>query len=93
MADGAILVLEKVLKPQRDSPETAAIYDLRMMGSSENGKERTLQEYVELLTHAGFHYVKYYENDGYNVYDALYATRSTTPEYKVAMSDVNSESN
>jgi acetylserotonin N-methyltransferase len=51
--NGAVLVAEKMLNPNRSGPDWALMQDLNMLVCTE-GRERTLQEYQQLLETAGF---------------------------------------
>lgn len=74
---GAILILEKVMNPARDGPEMCLMYDIRMNCSVSQGKERTLEEYQQLLSDTGFNSetLKHHINPGYNIYDAMLCDR------------------
>jgi acetylserotonin N-methyltransferase len=50
---GAILIAEKLLNDDKTGPRWAQMQSLNMLTCTE-GKERTLHEYDELLTHVGF---------------------------------------
>jgi len=50
---GAVLLAEKLLDDGRAGPPTALLQSVNMLLCTE-GKERTLGEYAELLTRAGF---------------------------------------
>ena len=52
-AHGAVLILEKMLTPDRNGPMRALLQSLNMLVATE-GKERTLDEYRALLHDAGF---------------------------------------
>src|SRR5262249_35728444 len=52
-AGGAVLVAEKLIADDRAGPLWAQMQDLNMLLVTE-GRERTLGEYAELLTRAGF---------------------------------------
>jgi hypothetical protein len=52
-ADGALLLLEKMMPGDDRAPLFLAMRDLHMMAVL-GGKERTLEQYAELLTEAGF---------------------------------------
>ena len=50
---GAILIVEKLLHDDKAGPRWASLQDINMLTCTE-GRERTLGEYAELLTRAGF---------------------------------------
>jgi acetylserotonin N-methyltransferase len=52
-AGGAVLIAEKLLHDDKAGPEWAVLQSLNMLVVTE-GKERTLGEYEDLLTRAGF---------------------------------------
>jgi acetylserotonin N-methyltransferase len=52
-AGGAVLIAEKLLNDDKSGPRWAQMQSLNMLTCTE-GKERTLGEYKELLTRAGF---------------------------------------
>lgn len=52
-AGGALLIAEKLLQEDRRGPDWALMQDLNMLVCTE-GRERTLSEYRQLLTAAGF---------------------------------------
>ena len=51
--DGKILVLETVIRPD-NKPHFGKMFDLEMLLGTENGKERTEEEYRNLFKQAGF---------------------------------------
>jgi acetylserotonin N-methyltransferase len=52
-AGGAVLIAEKLLNDDKTGPRWAQMQSLNMLTCTE-GKERTLVEYNQLLTRAGF---------------------------------------
>ena len=54
---GAILIAEKLLNDEKSGPRWAQMQSLNMLTCTE-GKERTLDEYEELLVRAGFSSVR-----------------------------------
>lgn len=55
--DGAVLIAEKLLLPDKTGPVPALMQSLNMLCCTE-GKERTLDEYEVLLREAGFQHVE-----------------------------------
>jgi O-methyltransferase domain len=51
--DGAVLIAEKLLHPEKDGPRWGLMQDLGMLLYTE-GRERTLDEYAALLRKVGF---------------------------------------
>lgn len=70
---GALLIAEKLLDEDRAGPVSAHMQSLSMLVCTE-GKERSLEEYRELLTAAGFSQVEGKRTGAY--LDAILATRS-----------------
>ena len=83
--------MEKILDPQRDSPESATAYNVRLMASKDGGKARTRNDFIHLLTPCGFHYLHFYHNSGINAYDLIFAKKSSTPEFKTPYADIINE--
>ena len=52
--DGKILILETVIRPD-NKPHFGKMFDLEMLLGTENGKERTEDEFRQLFEQAGFH--------------------------------------
>src|SRR5262249_44847558 len=53
-AGGSILVLEKFLNDDKTGPLLATLMSLNMLVASLGGRERTAQEYGDLMVEAGF---------------------------------------
>jgi len=72
-ANGAVLILEKMLTPDRNGPMRALLQSLNMLVATE-GKERTLDEYRALLHDAGFTNIQSATTD--SLLDAILARKS-----------------